>query len=62
MGYASEQPMSVSSLMQLILYGRSGSWKTKEQDAFVRLVSGYHTASEQSLVCDGGVICAYTEF
>lgn len=59
---ASKEPMSVSSLLQLILYGRRGSWKTKEQDAFRRLVSGYHTASEQSLVCDGGVICAYTEF
>ncbi|KAF8231434.1 hypothetical protein L208DRAFT_1378107 [Tricholoma matsutake] len=38
-----------SSLLQLLVHGRKGSMKTKEQDAFVRLVSGYKDASESSL-------------
>ena len=58
MNSASQIPMPTSSLLQLLLQGRKGSMKNKEQDAFVRLVSGYKDASEASLVCDSLVICA----
>ena len=58
MNSASEESISASSLLQLLLYGRRGSWKTKEQDAFIRLVAGYKDVSQLALVCASLVICA----
>ncbi|KAF8221405.1 hypothetical protein L208DRAFT_1382279 [Tricholoma matsutake] len=40
---------SVEPGKKLLVHGRKGSMKTKEQDTFVRLVSGYKDASESSL-------------